>query len=307
VTQQERLTETDPDYRRTVELASRHLPGFSPGGPLLRNGKAILAIGMLGGQRVLVKHPIEPDEFWRQRFLHELAIYRAFAASPPPVRVPALHLADDEAELLVVDWIEGRPIATQRYPTASPSPEALTLVLDTLGALPAWRPPAGWHPPRVYDYPARLVRYRRYGLLSKQDHELLLRLLAVPQAGRWVFQHGDPLLGNFLRTPDGELVLVDWEFAGAYLPGYDLAMLWMLLDADPAGRRRIEALIAEGGSNVQEAFLVNQAMVLTREIRKHHELPQAAWRDERVARLERDWAQLRMRIGRRVATSFRAG
>ncbi len=60
------------------------------------------------------------------------------------------------------------------------------------------------------------------------------------------FCHGDALLSNILLSPTGP-VLVDWEHAGWYLPGYDLATLWAVLGDAPVARRQISQLAQARG------------------------------------------------------------
>jgi hypothetical protein len=74
-------------------------------------------------------------------------------------------------------------------------------------------------------------------------------------------------------------VLVDWEHAGWYLPGYDLATLWTVLGDDPAARRQISQLAQAAGPAARDAFLVNLMLVLTREIRTCETAVQRSMRD----------------------------
>ncbi|CAM5690302.1 Aminoglycoside phosphotransferase family protein OS=Streptomyces tendae OX=1932 GN=F3L20_21830 PE=3 SV=1 [Streptomyces tendae] len=64
-------------------------------------------------------------------------------------------------------------------------------------------------------------------------------------------------------------VLVDWEHAGWYLPGYDLATLWAVLGDAPEARRQISQIAQSTGTAARDAFLVNLMLVLTREIRTY--------------------------------------
>ena len=64
-------------------------------------------------------------------------------------------------------------------------------------------------------------------------------------------------------------MLVDWEHAGWYLPGYDLATLWSVLGDAPVARRQISQLAQAAGPAARDAFLVNLMLVLTREIRMY--------------------------------------
>lgn len=121
----------------------------------------------------------------------------------------------------------------------------------------------------------------------------------VVQAGERV-NHGDPLASNILISPAGTPVLLDWEFGGLFLPGFDLAMLHTQLGAGtPAIRERIDAIITEAGA--QAAFAVNLAIVLTRELRIYRELPDGAARDACLPLIASAWEAARERI-RRLAT-----
>jgi thiamine kinase-like enzyme len=133
-----------------------------------------------------------------------------------------------------------------------------------------WQPPSGLFE-RPVDYPARISRYHELGLLTDRDTgdlEKLLRGLArgLGKNAQWQFCHGDALPANVLLSPAGP-VLVDWEQAGWYLPGYDLAMLWSVLGHDLAARRQISQLAQAAGQASRDAFLVNLMLVLTHEIR----------------------------------------
>jgi hypothetical protein len=45
-----------------------------------------------------------------------------------------------------------------------------------------------------------------------------------------------------LRGPSG-MVLIDWEWAGVYPDGYELAFLWYVLADLPAARRAVEGAV----------------------------------------------------------------
>jgi hypothetical protein len=114
---------------------------------------------------------------------------------------------------------------------------------------------------------------------SRQRHEIGVYLIFA--------QHPPPvrvprLLHTYIiSTPDGESALLDWEFTGLFLPGFDLAMLRILLAGTQAAAGHIEAIVAETGQ--LDAYLVNLAVVLSRERHIHRELPED--HPLRVARL----------------------
>lgn len=96
--------------------------------------------------------------------------------------------------------------------------------------------------------------------------------------GMGQFCHGDALLSNILLSPAGP-VLVDWEHAGWYLPGYDLATLWSVLGDAPVARRQISQIAQTAGPASRDAFLVNLMLVLTREIRTYEMAVQRSMHD----------------------------
>ena len=53
----------------------------------------------------------------------------------------------------------------------------------------------------------------------------ILKLLPEPGPGEATLCHRDPTAPNLLETPEGELKLLDWEYAGPGDPLYDLAVI----------------------------------------------------------------------------------
>ncbi len=278
-----------------VQVQAR-CPGFTLDGLLARTGKSLLVTGTYQDAPAVAKLLTNTAPLWRGKFAAELHAYQVFAEHPPPVPVPRLLASDAGAGLLVLERISGRPAAAERHPSRPLPPGDLDAVLGAAGAVAGWVPPAGAFGP-VFDYPDRFARYgpAGHGLLTAAD---VGRLTAVyntlrdaphdeaaakaevlaggPRGLRgWAFAHGDALLGNFLLIGAG-CVLVDWEFAGLYLPGYDHALLWTVLHADPLARARLRSRARVGGHRTEAAFWVNAAMTLTREIRTHRELTRLA-------------------------------
>jgi len=142
----------------------------------------------------------------------------------------------------------------------------------------------------VLDYPERIERYHARGFLTESDAASLRTLLSQCDRG-WDFNHGDLLPSNLLMTPDGRCAPLDWEFGGLFLPGFDLAFLHTTLASTPYAQGRINEIVAS--DDIRVPFAVNQAMVLTRELRIHTELPAGTWRDERLRTIESQWQQAR--------------
>ena len=276
----------------TADLAARAVaacPGLRITGVMHRTGKSVLFTGTRQGHSVVAKVLTDEAPFWREKFGREAAAYRAFTARPPPFAVPPLHAASTAAGVLVTGRAAGRPAADGRYPAVLAPPAAAAL-LAAMASVRAWTPPAVLAQPAL-DYAGRLARYRAAGLLDAAD-AAALRVLLRRSAGRWEFAHGDARPANVLVTEDGRATLIDWEFAGQYPPGRDLALLWVLLGAIPGARTRIEAEVGADPA-VRAGFWTSAATVLIREVRTHRELPAAAPERARLDHLAADWAAVR--------------
>jgi hypothetical protein len=283
------VSHTDP-----AAHAAALYPGLDVTGVLHRTGKTVLLTGTLHDRSVVVKVLTDPAPFWRAKFTREVAVYQAFASSPPPFTVPALRAADASAGVLVIDHADGHPATLDRYPLALPSPTVDTL-LTTLAPLRRWTPPPVLAQP-VFNYPDRLERYRAAGFFDETDVAALTALLRRT-VGRWEFAHGDALPSNVLITNDGQATLIDWEFAGLYPPAYDLALLWVLLRATEGAREHIEAAVGDEPA-VRAGFWTGVATVVTRELRTHRELPGHAPERARLVGLAADWDSVRPLLSR---------
>lgn len=254
-------------------------------------GKTLLVTGDYRGRPAAIKACRTEETFWRDKFDHEIGIYRAFAACPPPIRVPELiHLED--AGIIVLELVPGRVVDTERYPADPVPPTVLDTVLNTMIGFGAWNPPSGCLAP-AFDYQERVDSYHRAGIFDEDDRLALHRIVdAVGPID--VVSHGDPLPANLLISDEGECVPVDFEFTGLFAAGFDLAMLHTVLAASPGAQSRIEEIIAESG--IETPFMLNQAMVLSREMRLHTELDAGEFRDARLALIGPQWDVFRSRL-----------
>jgi len=155
----------------------------------------------------------------------------------------------------------------------------------------------------VFRYRDRIARYHAIGYFTEDDRRALERLLT--RCGEpWQLNHGDPLPGNMVRLSSGEWALLDWEFTGLFLPGFDLAMLSVLLAGTPGAAAHLEDVVRRTGS--EDAYLVNLAVVLSRERRIHLTLPEDhPLRRARLPAIDAAWARARERLwaaaGRRLS------
>lgn len=264
---------------------------------LHRTDKTMLALGELSGERVAIKCLIDPDPFWAAKWRHELRVYEAFTATPPPLRVPKLLYTDND-RLLVVEWLEGRRLDDDRYPQRALADAETDAVLRCVQGFNQWQPPIEAFEV-VFDYPNRFRRYHAQGWLTDTDLDALQQLLARSGPPGQI-NHGDPIASNILLDDNHGATLLDWEFTGLFVPGFDLAMLHTQLGAHTPGlKERIDTAIAAAGNDAP--FIVNLAAVLTRELRIHHELPPGPMREARLPVIESAWAAARERLHHQTA------
>ncbi|MZG14318.1 phosphotransferase [Streptomyces sp. SID5914] len=268
--------------RTAIAAVHRICPEFSPVQVLRRSGRSVLLVGTTGRSTAVAKCLVDHSPAWAERSRHEIGAYRSFVRQRPPVRVPRLIAADPDNGTLVIERMPGRVAALQRHPLEAPPRADIRAAIGAVCRLNAWRPPAGTFDAPL-DYAARISRYHELGLLTDRDLGDLQKLLhgiahAGGRQGMGQFCHGDALLSNVLMSPAGP-VLVDWEHAGWYLPGYDLATLWAVLGDAPVARRQISQIAQSTGTAARDAFLVNLMLVLTREIRTYETAVQRSMQD----------------------------
>lgn len=254
-------------------------PGFRPLRRLAARKSELLA-GTVDGAPAIAKRLARPDEVWAWYLQRELAIYRAFAAAPPALRVPRLLAADEARGVLVLEHLPGAPLATHRRPRVPPTAADAAALVELRRRIAAWPGPFPPDPPRsprasrqiaarLLEDPAAprawfhagVARCAETGLFAADvarriDDALTAHPAIAPS-------HGDLLLRNVIRDGD-QLALVDWECAGPHLEDWDLALLWIQLP--PAARSPIEAAVRAGGPARWRAFLGLVAFALAREL-----------------------------------------
>jgi hypothetical protein len=248
--------------------------GFAATGPPRRGRKSSLQPGTFRGVPAVAKRLVKATPVWRWFFARERAVYAAFAARPPGWRVPALLAAD--ATTLVLERIAGAPVATRRSPHAELAAATTAALVATFDAIAAYDADAvASAVATVAPRPAGVRGELRRRLLEDPDDpgwigdgartcaRRGLVTVAVADAlddAAAVFGHGDALLRNAI-APDADapaVVLVDWECAGRYPPGWDRALLWSQLG--PVSR-------AELAAGMPAAFHAMCAFALAREVR----------------------------------------
>lgn len=274
-----------------AELAAADLGGATVDELLHVSPKCVLAAGRLDGEPVVIKLLRGTDPDSAALFAHEIGVYRIMHRWPPPASVPALRYTDGH-RLLVVNRLAGSSAASARQPERALSERTARVLLDAVQAFARWQPPSGTLRD-VFGYRDRVDRYHHGGWFDGADRTVLHEILdEAGPADRP--QHGDAIPANVVIS-DRDWALVDFEYTGLYLPGFDLAVLHTMLSATPGLPERLADLAAD--ITEPAPWLVNRALLLARERRLNHELPlDTPGRRPRTERLEAEWHHLRTQL-----------
>ncbi|MEW2386611.1 phosphotransferase [Micromonospora sp. NPDC047707] len=183
--------------------------------------------------------------------------------------------------LTVLTQLPGQRLHEHRHLTGDISASTAGQVLDTLDTFACWTPTPGL--PEPIDYHGRLDAEHAATLIDDDDRRALHALVDRLGPVR-VTAHGDPLPANMLLD-GGHCGLVDFEHAGRYLPGYDLALLRIVGAASPTLTAAVTDRVHRGG--LTAAFAVNMVLLACRELRIHTSLPAAVMPARRLAGLRR--------------------
>ena len=215
----------------------------------------------------------------RRRFRNELRVNLLLSSHRPPVATPALVGHDARRMSLTFVAVPGEPLGP-KYPHDLPAAH-VDATVALAQRLRSYNPRRRWL--RRFDSIRRLELARRAGLLTDEQ---TAELVAVSRRvhTRLRFAHGDVTARNVMHDR-GHFVLIDWEWAGLYPDGYELAFLWYTLVDHDRGRAHIEAL-ADGDKT---AFLLSALLIqlwhlqwfLPPEFREKH----LGTRDDLIARL----------------------
>lgn len=158
----------------------------------------------------------------------------------PPVPPARLLGVDRSRRVLRFEAINGGPFGP-KYPLAF-DPGDLQVLIGAALAMGAYRPRAAFA--TRFDQARRLRRAVNGGLLSPSAAARFAQQAAEDPAVM-VFGHGDLTARNALRRGPRQAVLIDWEWAGWYPRGWDLAFLWFSMVDVPGGREQVEAAVPE--------------------------------------------------------------
>ena len=259
-------------------LCASVVPGFVALGPPRRARKSELLEGEVGGAPVLAKRLLKPNPVWAWYQEREIAMYRALAEKPSGVRMPRLIAAS--RDVLVIERLDGEPLATKRRPRAALPIRTIAAILTIHEQLASWSGRVPDIQPsalvraqlreRLLEDPTEPVDWVRGGILRCGRRGLIEDKVAqriadaLGEHAPVSFAHGDLLLRNVIAAEDDDLALVDWECAGRHVRDWDLALLWTQLA--PLARGFIEDAVRDS-SRRWRAFLGLVVFALCREVR----------------------------------------
>jgi hypothetical protein len=277
------------------EEIERKIPGLKLERIHKKTGKNLIYQGHLNGTSVAVKMLNSNASQWIHKFTHEIDTYIEFSNTTAPVRVPRLIYTDRKLSMIVLEWIDGVPLATERYPVDSIPNNILNSLIIDIQRIENWIPTRSQGPEIVKSqYLTRATKYHERKLLTDLDMNWVRHQLTEMEPTT-SFCHGDLLLSNCLKAESG-FAFVDWEYAGTCLPGYDLALIWILLCRDPNARNQVLQSALNQAGDASQTFALNVALLLARELKIHMELPESDSRHQIASQIKRDLELVRDRF-----------
>jgi thiamine kinase len=215
-------------------LAVRHVPGGGPpiierlGKGLINETYRVVRDGERFALRVAAANPhhLGVDREWEGRVL---------AAAVAADLAPAVVYCDPEHGILLTHWIEGVPWSPSDVGRA-PGIERLAELLRRIHALPIPTPARLMNPARWIDYYSGVAPHAPT-VLRQAAAAQLAALAALPGADPAVC-HSDLHVQNLIDRGNS-LVLLDWEYAHASDPLWDLAGWSANNDFDPELRHEL--------------------------------------------------------------------
>jgi thiamine kinase-like enzyme len=217
-------------------LAMSHVPGGGPpvihrlGKGLINETYRVMRDGESFALRVAAANPhhLGVDREWEGRVL---------AAAVAVDLAPAIVYRDPQRGILLTRWAEGVPWSPSDVRRA-PAIERIAGLLRRIHALPLREPARFMSPERWIDYYSGAAPHAQPAL-RKAAAAQLDALAALPRAATAVC-HSDLHVQNIIDRGDS-MVLLDWEYAHASDPLWDLAGWSANNDFDPELRHELLA------------------------------------------------------------------
>lgn len=248
------------------------VPLFEFSGTIMETGKSKILSGRIRNKPVIVKMLTLDDPYWKNKFANEIKIYRAFNKHSAPVKTVKAIYSNIPKGILVYEQIMAQPLSRSRYPSDSAQFKYCPQIVSDIEKISSYNHLARQPGTDENNFWIRKAsNYTKSGLLSAGDLEKINHLMSI--SSRDVkFAHGDLLLTNCLVVDhDATVAYLDWEFAGYYPKGYDLAQLWIIMMKSPDSRRHILDHVFTNQKSFPCEFFINLFLLIAREIKIHRE------------------------------------
>lgn len=261
-----------PPYIGFLNIIAACVPHFVFSGTISETGKSKIFSGRINKKPVVVKLLSVKDAYWRAKFANEIKVYRNFSRHDAPVKTAKVIYTNISKGIIVYEQLMGQPLSGARYPTEPAQFAYCPRLVAAIEKISEYS-----HLPIQRETCSNIFRLRKASsyasldILSSDDLAKIKQLSAI-SGGAVTFAHGDLLLGNcLLLDRDDSLVCLDWEFAGHYLKGFDLALLWIIMMKSSASRKYILDHVFAKDKKFPCEFFINLFLLIAREIKIHRE------------------------------------
>lgn len=248
------------------------VPLFEFSGVIAETGKSKVFSGRINNTPVFVKILSLADAYWKNKFTNEIKTYRVFSRHEAPVKTLKVIYSNIHKGIIVYEQLMAQSLSHARYPADPAQFTYCQHIVADIKKISGYK-----HLPRQANAGdnKRWIRkasdYTNSGILNSDDLDKIKHLLNI--SGHDVeFAHGDLLFTNCLiLDQDDSVAYLDWEFAGYYLRGYDLALLWIIMMKSPDSREYILDHIFASQKDFPCEFHINLFLLVAREIKIHKE------------------------------------
>lgn len=237
--------------------------GFTARRLLSRRGAVAVLAGEWWGRPAVCKLAVGGNLTAASTLTREIKIYEYFQDTPPPLGVPKLLAADAGLGTLVLEHVSGRQLGIRRVPE-NIELAPLSRLLAEIRTFDTWAGGRAVAANLAVDYPTRLSRI--YAELERAERATLMLVAQRAADAQPTLGHGGLDVTNCLVS-DAGFTYVGWGAAAGYLPGFDLALLWVTLGLITGPRRAIQDIVVTQPPAYRASFWLNVTLLLARELR----------------------------------------
>ncbi|GAA3240525.1 hypothetical protein GCM10010532_081010 [Dactylosporangium siamense] len=228
--------------------------------PIRMSRDEVVFRGRFHAENATIKIRITDTAEARARFVHRIHVYSAFGPTPPPVVAGAYRWSDND-RFLILSGGPGTMLQTREEPDPALTSAHLRDVVTAAAQLSTWRPDDEDAQIWQIDHHRMIDERHRAHTITDDDARRLHDLVRWCEPVR-MFAHGSLTMHCVKQLPSGRLTFTGFDRAGMYLPGRDLATLYVTLPHDDhAGHWHILDRVTD--VDALEPFTVNLFLAAT--------------------------------------------